>query len=128
MSRKESREKLFQLIFEYCFNNEKNEETLNEIIKNCDSDDATYINAVYNGVVDNYDELSKKIAQNSNGFVLERIFKVDLAIMLLASYEFLYYNLPPAVAINEAVNLAKKYSTQKSATFVNGVLASLVKK
>lgn len=128
MSRKESREKLFQLIFEYCFNNEKNEETLNEIIKNCDSDDATYINAVYNGVVDNYDELSKKIAQNSNGFVLERIFKVDLAIMLLASYEFLYYNLPPAVAINEAVNLAKKYSTQRSATFVNGVLASLVKK
>lgn len=128
MSRKESREKLFQLIFEYCFNNEKNEETLNEIIKNCDSDDATYIKVVYNGVVDNYDELSKKIAQNSNGFVLERIFKVDLAIMLLASYEFLYYNLPPAVAINEAVNLAKKYSTQKSATFVNGVLASLVKK
>lgn len=128
MSRKEAREQVFGLVFEFCFTGERNQLSLDSILSVPENvKEAEYITDVYNGVIENYDSLCEKIAANSNGFSLNRIFKVDLAIMLLASYEFLHYNLPPAVAINEAVNLAKKYSTSKSATFVNGVLASLVK-
>lgn len=129
MSRKDAREQVFQLVFEFCFVGEKNQMSLDRLLELPENEkEKDYIQSVYFGVVEHYDELCAKIAENSNGFALDRIFKVDLAIMLLASFEFLHYDLPPAVAINEAVNLAKKFSTPKSASFVNGVLASLVKK
>jgi len=127
MSRKESREEVFKLVFEMCVLGEKNELSLENAIEGASEADAKYISDVYNGVFEHYDELCKKIEDNAQGFSLVRIFKIDLAIMLVAAYEFLYYDLPHAVAINEAVNLAKKFSTEKSPSFVNGVLASLVK-
>ena len=128
MSRKESREILFQLVFEMCFNGQKNELSLeNALAGISDALDKKYVTEVYNGVSERYDELSFDIGKKADGFSLDRIFKVDLAIMLVALYEIRYYKIPTAVAVNEAVELAKKYSTEKSATFVNGVLASLVK-
>ena len=80
------------------------------------------------GVANNFDALKNAIIEKSTGLSADRIFKVDLAIMLVALYEIRFYNIPEAVAINEAVDIAKKYSTEKSANYVNGVLAGLVKK
>ena len=127
MTRKEVREQLFQLVFELCFVGAKNEMSLSLALEKIDSDvEKKYLSDVYLGIADKYDELTKLICSKAQGFALDRIFKVDLAIMLVALYEIKYYNIPTAVAVNEAVNLAKKYSTEKSANFVNGVLAGLV--
>ena len=128
MSRKESREKLFQLVFEFCFVGEKNELSLENTLNDIDDLEKKYISDVYFGIAEKYDELTKEIAEKANGYSFDRIFKVDLAIMLVSIYEMRYYDIPSAVSINEAVNLAKKFSTEKSANFVNGVLAGFVVK
>ena len=86
-----------------------------------------YIKEVYFGVVDKYDQLIDKISSASKSFKLDRIYKIDLAILLVALYEMLYIkSIPTNVSINEALNLAKLYSTEKSASFINGVLSNFV--
>jgi len=128
MSRKESREKLFQLVFEFCFVGKKNELSLENTLKDVEDGEKKYISDIYLGIVDKFNELKDEIVAKATGFSFERIFKVDLAIMLVSIYEMRFYNIPTAVSINEAVNLAKKFSTEKSANFVNGVLAGFVVK
>lgn len=75
-----------------------------------------------------HDEINEIIATNLKGYTLQRLFKIDLAILTLAVIElnFIKEN-PKEVVINEAVELAKKYSTEKSPKFINGVLADIVK-
>ena len=69
-----------------------------------------------------------KIGKNSQGFALDRIYKVDLAILTVEIYEILFRDdIPYSVSANEATELAKKYSTDKSYAFVNGILASVIK-
>ena len=67
------------------------------------------------------------IKDNTEGYELDRIYKVDLAILVLAVYEIKYQDTPKNVVVNEAVELSKKYSTDKSYSFVNGVLAKVLK-
>ena len=108
---------------------QKNELTLDEFLssKDIEQEDAKFINEVYDGILSKEDELNELIASKLKGYTLERIFKVDLAILKLAIYEIKYLNENPAVVINEAVELAKKYSTDNSYKFINGVLANIVK-
>lgn len=125
--RKLARETAFKLIFEYLFLKEKNQTSINEL---CGGElltdaDREYINIVYSGVIENYDSIYGEISKLSFDFKPERIFKVDLAILLLSIYEIKYMaDVPDIVAINEAVELAKIYSTDKSHSFINGILAS----
>ena len=64
----------------------------------------------------------------SNGFNIDRIYKLDLAALLLATYEMKYMDdIPLSVSISEAVELVKTYSTEKSNSFVNGILSSVYK-
>lgn len=131
MSRIQAREKAFILIFEYLFNHTKNDITLNSIVQDLSfsDDDRRYIEAVYNGVLDNYDNLQNLVAQYAEGFKIDRVFKIDLGILLLAAYELKYMNdIPISVTCNEAVNLTKTYSTEKSPSYVNGILANIIKK
>mgnify|MGYP002516849677 CR=1 FL=1 len=66
------------------------------------------------------------ILSKLKNWTIERIFKIDLAILSRAIYEILFIdNIPVKVSANEAVELAKKYSTEKSYSFVNGVLATI---
>lgn len=133
--RKQARATAFKLIFSYLFKREKDDGALTdcellgkewELFKETDRD---YVTCVYGGVVEKYDELYANIAALSSDFRPERIFKVDLAIMLLAMYEIDYMDdIPDIVAINEAVELAKNYSTDKSPSFINGILAAHLKK
>lgn len=129
MSRKNAREEVFKLIFEFCMNGEQNEISLNETLKlKKIKDEETYIREVYFGAMEKYGEISEIIKKYAKGFAFERIFKVDLAILILAIYEIKYIEeIPSAVSINEALNLAKMYSTEKSSSFINGILANLVK-
>ncbi|MBQ9790250.1 MAG: transcription antitermination factor NusB [Clostridia bacterium] len=126
MSRSVAREIAFKLIFEYVFNKEEDNELLSEYLDE-NSAEAGYIQNVYHGVISHYDELCGIVKDKSVGFSFDRIFKVDLAILLVALYEIKYVeSIPTKVSINEALNLAKAYSTEKSNKFINGILASVV--
>ena len=75
-----------------------------------------------------YDELLEKISGSIEKFALDRLYKVDLAILLLAVYEISYVDsVPFKVSVDEALSLAKKYSTEKSGKYINGVLAKFAR-
>ena len=74
------------------------------------------------------EQLDGEIAACLRGWTLARLSRVDLAIMRLAVYEMQYSGLPAAVAINEAVELTRKYSGEESCPFVNGVLGTISRK
>lgn len=128
MSRSLARESVFKLVFEYIFGKEKNEEFLSEILEEENNvSESGYIQEVYNGVINHYDELVNEITKYLESFKLDRVFKVDLAILLVAIYEIKFIkSIPNLVSINEALNLAKKYSTEKSSLFINGILKNFV--
>ncbi len=86
------------------------------------------MSTVFNGIEQNKEEILDLIKANLKKIgLLKRISKVNLAILEIAIYEIKYQELPFKVAINEAVELAKKYGDEAAPLFVNGVLASIVK-
>lgn len=91
--------------------------------------DRQYIEAVVNGVKEHKNELDNIISGFSRGWTIERLIKVDVAVLRYCIYEMKYMSdkTPPEVSINEAVEIAKKYGTDKSKAFVNGVLSSYYK-
>lgn len=131
MSRRELREHIFLMLFRVEFHDEESlsgqlssflEE--NEPMKEADE---RYIQEKYLAIKDKVDELDEKINENTKGWKTSRMGKVDLTIIRLAVYEMLFdEEVPKSVAINEAVELAKKFGTDESASFVNGVLAKIV--
>ncbi len=129
MSRIVARESAYKLIFEYLFSNEKDLYTFDVFSASCQTDeDKAFLSDVYLGVIDKYDELIDIISKYSRGFEKDRIYKADLAALLLGAYEIIYMpDIPVAVSIDQVLNIVKDYSTEKSASFVNGVLASIVK-
>jgi N utilization substance protein B len=87
-----------------------------------------YAKELYEGVTEHVDEIDEIISSFSNGWKLNRIPKVNLSILRLAVYEINYVeSVPRSVAINEAVELAKKYSGKEDASFINGILGSYVR-
>ena len=86
-----------------------------------------YVKDIASGIKNNNEAIEAKISENlKDGWKLERISIVNLAILKLAIYEILYVKTPYKVIINEAVNLAKAYGDEKSGSFINGVLAKIV--
>ena len=129
MSRKSARNELFKLVFEICFQ-DHSEVLFDEFLENeaLDEDNKKFVKDIYSGIMENKEELLSEIAKYIKGYTIERLFKVDLAILLIAFYEIKYSKAEDVkVVVNEAVELAKKYSTPKSHSFINGVLASLIK-
>lgn len=130
MSRSTAREHLFQLTFEQLFSEDKNDVTLEAYLMDASltDSDKLYVRKTYDGIYTHLDELKGIVAKYSNGFNIDRIYKPDLAAMIVSVYEMKYVpEVPAAVSINEAVELVKKYSTEKSKSYVNGVLASVNK-
>ncbi|NCA67712.1 MAG: transcription antitermination factor NusB [Clostridia bacterium] len=131
MSRRLAREAVYKLVFEYIFNKEINERTY-EMLKadsNLSEPDKEYIDYTYRGIISKYTELCEKIASYADKYSnIDRLVKSDLAAMLVAVYELQYADdIPANVTINEAVDIVKQYSTEKSSGFVNGVLAGINK-
>ena len=125
MSRRNARLNAYQLIFGYLFSKEVDEQSLATMLEAEDIQEADgeYIRGVVYGVKDNYQELMTLIADNSKNFKVERIYKPDLAALLLACYEMKYMqDIPLAVSINEVIEIVKSFSTENSSKFVNGVL------
>ena len=84
--------------------------------------DRAYLARIEEYIPDGIGKVDEAIEANSRKWRLDRITKVDLAILRLALIEIMYLDMPPKLVMNEAVELAKKYSTEKSYQFVNGVL------
>ena len=129
MNRQKAREQAFLLVFENSFKDDTLEEIIDSANLARDIDICDYAIEVFNGVKENTLIIDKYIEQSALGWKKERISRVALAVLRVAVYEMLYKDeLPVAVSINEAVNLAKKYSVKDEASFINGVLGSINKK
>lgn len=132
MNRTTIRENAFKLI--YSLEIQKVEDLEEQIELFFESNDIKdqeakkYIKSAILGIKEKETEILEGIEKNlKSDWKLSRIAKLDLAILKLAIYEIRYNEIPYKVAINEAVELAKKYGEDKSKKFVNGILASIVK-
>ncbi|MCR4727157.1 MAG: transcription antitermination factor NusB [Lachnospiraceae bacterium] len=137
MKRSEIRETVFKLLFRAEFNDisEMPEQTglFFDIEQRVDENpiseaDREYIKAREEAILAKLPEIDAAISEKAVGWTIERMGKADLAIIRLAVYEIMFDDdIPVSVAINEAVELAKKYGREESGGFVNGVLAKFAK-
>lgn len=131
MNRSQIRELAFKLLYQIEIQKEINDEDMELFFENNNitSEEAkSYIKDVVKGTNTNSQEILELISNNlKKDWNLERITKVNLALLKLAIYEIKYKDIPFKVAINEAVELAKKYGEEASPVFINGILASIVK-
>ena len=130
MTRTEARNEAFILVFEKIFSNE----TIEDIIslatdsRDFEMDNDGYIISAFKGVYENVEELDSVIEKYLTNWAIDRISKVALAVLRLAIYEIKFMDdIPESVSIDEAVELCKKYSTTDDASFVNGLLGSMVR-
>lgn len=150
MNRKKTREVAMKLLFQMAINKEEVGNIIAALKENMEMEqksgengtaqiygedigdlkniDINYIIRVLNGIEKNEDTLNMEIQKYLRNWKLSRLSKVDSAILKICTYEFLYEDdIPERVSINEAIELAKKYSSEKSAPFINGVLGNMIK-
>jgi len=130
MRRKEAREKVMHLLFQMDAHNEYSNDFLNRNIddSSMEGNQADYIKNIAILYITNKDKIDHIIEENSKDWKLNRIAKVDLAILRVAITEIYYFNdIPHSVSINEAVELAKTFSTEESGSFINGILGNIAK-
>ena len=147
MTRRQAREHLFLMLFRYKFH--KSDELLEqadlylEPLQNISEDDFELFDKKmkslkpgdleslkdrYNNIVDKLPEIDATLSEISSGWTLSRMGTVDLTVMRIAIYEIKYdEDIPGEVSINEAVEIAKKFGEDSSGSFVNGVLAKLLR-
>ena len=132
MSRTELREHIFRMLFRFEFNSaeemKEQEDFYFEDLEEATGKDQEYILDKYRAIVEKKEEIDALLNEVSEGWKTTRMNRVDLTIMRLAVYEIKWdEDVPTGVAINEAVELAKKYSSDDGPSFVNGILAKVVK-
>lgn len=144
MSRRKSRDVAVKLIYQQEFDNEivdldrvidlyiDNAHYLDDENEQIDINytkeiDRTYLKEILLGVNEDKDRLDELISKHAKGWSLERMSKIDIAILRLATFELFYRpDIPKKVSINEAIELAKKYSYDEASSFINGILAGIV--
>ena len=133
MNRSKAREAAFKLLYSLQIISESNiEEQIELFIKDEEIDDKEaikFITDIIEGTAQNNNDIEEQIKQNiKQDWTISRISKIDLTLLKLGIYEMIYAKVPYKVVINEVVELAKMYGDDSSKSFVNGVLASIVKK
>ena len=128
MARKAARAAAVQMVFENMLGGDGGEDTLRGLIEfTPEEDDQQYIDALLSGVEANAETLDAAIEKCLKGWTLDRIAKVDRAVLRVAAYELCFAReTPDAVVINEAVSLAQRFDSPTAAKFVNGVLSTLL--
>lgn len=130
MNRKEAREWIVKFIFQITINEVFDKEDVEVFINHFEIDEKhrDFIESSIFSIIDNIDEIDKKIKDNLIGWDFNRLYCIDKSILRVATNEIIYDdNIPDRVAINEAVEIAKKYSSEDSYRFINGVLGSISK-
>lgn len=123
------RENLMQMIYQMGMMNDFSQAAYEGYINNeiSLSRESKYSKELFSALSEHLNEIDKEISEHSIKWKTERMPVVDLAILRLALTEIHYMeNIPTSVSINEAVNMAKKFSTDKSASFINGILGKIV--
>lgn len=135
MSRSKLREKVFRLVFRIAFNDQEELEQQAELFfgdeeqEGMTESEQKQVQDKFDRVVEKLADIDAQINEKSTGWNVSRLGKVELAILRLAIYEIVYDEaIPGSVAINEAVELAKKYAADESPAFINGVLAKFMPK
>ena len=126
MNRSMARAQAMKLIYEWEMGGDGGEDTrLNLLEIKPDESETDYMNRMFEGVVANVGAIDERLARFVRGWSLDRVTRVDLAILRLAVYELMLDEEPEGAVINEAVELANQYSTDKAGAFINGVLGNL---
>lgn len=130
LNRKEAREWIVKFIFQITINEVFDKEDVEVFINHFEIDEKhrDFIEGSIFSIIDNLDEIDEKIKNNLTGWDFNRLYCIDKSILRVATNEIIYDdNIPDRVAINEAVEIAKKYSSEDSYRFINGVLGSISK-
>ncbi|WP_017186568.1 transcription antitermination factor NusB [Alkalibacillus haloalkaliphilus] len=124
MSRKHSREKAFQVLFQIDINKDAKHEDLFKVL---DEDLSIFSTQIIKGVMEYKEELDTLIEQNLEHWSINRIGAVEKTLLRIAAYEMRYVDdTPDKVAVNEAVELAKRFHDDQSGKFINGVLSKII--
>ena len=132
MTRREIRENLYAMLFQINFHDEDElQEQIGmyiEDIEKASEKNKAELKKKFADICDNIEEIDSVIESKAKGWTIDRIAKAELTVLRLAIFEIIYdTEVPNKVAINEAVELAKKYCADKASGFVNGILASFFK-
>lgn len=122
MKRTDERELAFKSIYSRFFNPSMDIED-----EAMDSKYTEFANKIMDEYSQHRDEVHALISDNLKGYTIDRLYKIDLAILILTIVEINYIGTPKEIVINEAVELAKRFSTEKSPRFINGFLAQIIK-
>jgi N utilization substance protein B len=138
MNRRKSRELAMKLLFETSINKKGAEEIINdykeeneenEENENLDHIDFEYIKNILDGIQEKENFLNEKIEESLTGWKLNRISKINMSILKVAVYEIYFIeDIPSKVSVNEAIELAKVYSDEKSPSFINGAIGNIINK
>ena len=130
LGKRKVRKNVFELIFGYEFNKEEDAlEYYNRAYDNfvCEDDEEESVKSSFLSINEKISEIDDIISNHLNGWKINRLSKVSLSILRISTYEMLFNGLAPAISINEAVELAKQYAEDGSASFINGVLNNISK-
>lgn len=131
MQRSAMRELAFKLVYGVEVQKDFDDDYLDLFFENNDITEKEvqdYLKEIMNGIIENKTEIDELIKHNlKENWSLNRISKVNLSLIKIAIFEMIYFNLPYKIAINEVVELSKKYSDDQAPIFINGILASVVK-
>jgi len=130
MGRKRARESTMKLLYQMEMNNDFSDNIINIFFENnnFDEKEKEYIMDAVSKTVENLEKIDLLIEKNIENWEINRLAKIDLCILRVAIYEIKYRpDIPIEVSINEAIEIAKKYSSSESSRFINGVLGSIVR-
>ena len=128
--RRNSRELTFKFIYESIFSLNQTQEEIDFSLReqdfvNYEKEEFEFAVAVYKKFFENKTEILQTLSSNIKGYPIERVFKIDLALLSLVIVEHNHFETPLPVITNEVLELAKVYSTHKSPGFINGVISTI---
>ncbi|MHC1750375.1 MAG: transcription antitermination factor NusB [Cellulosilyticaceae bacterium] len=129
MTRREARELIMKMLYEKSFHDETQiAEILKQNLEEVQGKVKHFVEEEFLGIINHEAEIDTMISQSASNWSIDRIAKIDLMLLRMAIYEMKWVeDVPARVAINEAIEIAKLYSTDKSPKFINGVLGKVSK-
>ncbi len=123
MNRTELRKKIMTILYQiFLYDSSNIDYKVEDVIKESVEIENEFVNEMVNGVLDNKNDIDKIANKNLKDWTIDRLGKIDQAILRMGIYELVYTDTPEVVAINEAVELAKEYSDEKVKNMINAVL------
>ena len=130
MSRRVARRGLMKLLYQMDMNDDYSDEAVDFYFENSDlkENEVEFIREHILGMIDKFDEIDEIIKSNLEGWSLERISNIDRQILRIAVYELYFTSTASNIVINEAVEIAREYSSNEAPKFINGILGTIFRK